>query len=234
MKKILIPLALIFAIHLTATELEVPHVAVTGTATIEVTPDKMIWNLRVEIIEDDVSEVARLHDQQMTELLEYLKGKGIVGSKLQTSEIRLSENKVRRGGDYVKEGYRSSTSVAFETSDISSYRELWIGIADIPNVSINEVLFDVSDRIHYQNESRIRAVKVAKEKAENLAEALGAAVHEPLAIEENAISNNRFPRITTNNLRQVSSDDSNAGASLSLGTISITSQVGVKFRISSN
>ena len=219
--------------HLLVGTNDVPHVQVSGTAIIEVVPDEMHWSLRLMTKKRTVADTAEEHDRRVSRLLGFLKENEIAEENTQTSRISISENWVYRSNNRVKEGYQASTTVTFESDDLDDYRDLWIGLSNLDNVEVSSVTFDVADRIRHQNESRLKAVMAAKEKAVALAEALGAEVHEPIAIVEDLGSGFQVEGMIGNfaSRSQMAAD---SGPSVSPGTISITTGVNVKFRISSN
>lgn len=212
---------------------EVPHVQVSGTAILEVVPDEMHWSLRLRTMKRTVAETAEEHDRRVSKLLGFLKDNEIAEENTQTSRISISENWVYRSNNRVKEGYQASTTITFESDDLDDYRDLWIGLSKLDNVEVSSVTFDVADRIRHQNESRLKAVVAAKEKAVALAEALGSEVHEPIAIVEDLGDGFQVEGMM-GNFASSSRTAADSGSSVSPGTLSITTRVSVKFRISSN
>jgi hypothetical protein len=73
--------------------------------------------------------------------------------------------------------------------DLSSYKPLWLGLAEMSGITVEGVTYDHSKRIAYQNETRRKAVLAAKEKAADLAAALGSEIAEPVRIEEDLTIN---------------------------------------------
>ncbi len=236
MKTLIVGVLFFVALVARGEGVKLPHVSVFGTAEIKVVPDEMIWSLSVESKGNEVELVAGAHDKKVATLLKFLKEQKIEDKKLRTSRIELSENLVYRDRNKVKEGYIASTQVSFRLSDLEKYRTLWLGISKQADVSVKGVDFDSSQRIKYQNESRLKAVKAAKEKAQALAEALDSTIHEPLLIEEQGSStfnlrNNSF--MTNVNGGAIALGQGANWDSIALGTISVTTSVQVKFRISS-
>ncbi len=237
MKKLIAILTVSITVCAHAEDIKLPHVSVFGTAEIKVVPDEMTWSLVVETKGKDVGLVAQLHDQKVGVVLKFLKEQKIEEKEIQTSRIQLSENWVYRDRNRVKEGYAASTHITFKSSDLEKYRPLWLGVANLPDVSVKGVSFGASERIKYQNDSRVEAVKVAREKAGALAEALGSSIYEPLLIEENVASgSNPFSNsggLRSNRIEMPVFNGAN-GPSVAPGTISVKTSVQVKFRISSN
>lgn len=218
-----------------AGELDVPHVAVFGTAVIEVVPDEMHWTLFVKTQGPEIAAVAETHDHKVAGVIAFLKDRSIDEKTIQTSRITLSENWVYRDRDRVLDGYIASTTVVFESGKLDQYRDLWIGVANLKDVSVNSVAFDTSERIKHQNNSRLQAVRAAKEKAVALAEALDSKVGEPLVIDEVMAPSVDFSgQAGSANSRMAFAGAAIAApdaSSISPGTISIQTRVNVKFRI---
>jgi len=226
---------LLCSISIRAGELDVPHVAVFGTAVIEVVPDEMHWTLSVKTQGPEIASVAETHDRKVAGVIVFLKDRGIDEKKIQTSRITLAENWVYKNRDRVLDGYIASTTVVFESNKLDQYRDLWIGVAKLKDVSVNAVEFDTSERIKHQNNSRLQAVRAAKEKAIALAEALASRIGKPLVIDEvMAPTVDYSGRAGLANNRMAFAESANVApdaSSISPGTISVRTRVNVKFQI---
>jgi len=218
-----------------AGELDVPHVSVFGTAVIEVVPDEMHWTLFVKTQGPEIASVAETHDRKVAGVIAFLKERSIDEKKIQTSRITLSENWVYKDRDRVLDGYIASTTVVFESNKLDQYRDLWIGVANLMDVSVNSVEFDTSERIKHQNNSRLQAVRAAKDKAIALAKALDSNVGKPLVIDEvMAPALDYSGQGGPANFRMAFTESAMAApdaSSISPGTISVRTRVNVKFQI---
>ena len=213
-----------------AEDLKLPHVSVYGTAETKAVPDEMIWSLSIQSKGNEVAQVAAVHDKKVAKVLAFIKEQKIEDKEVKTSRIRLSENWVNRGRERVKEGYVASTGITFKSKHLDQYQKIWMGVAQLPDVSVGGISFDSSQRIKIQNETRLKALTMAKEKAAAMAKALGASIHEPLVIAETG------PTVYQGGMRNsvmAMQQAGAAGTSIAPGTISVTSRVQVKFRISS-
>ncbi len=181
-----------------AVENELPGVTVFGTATTQVTPDQMVWHLLAYNRGSKLSSVAEQHIKLVQQVLSPLKEHGIEDSDLQTSQMEFGENWEYKGQSRVKEGYFASTRIVFRTSDLATYKPLWLVLAEMSGVTGERVNYDHSKRIAYQNETRQKAVLAAKEKAADLAKALGSEIAEPLRIEEDLSVNEAWRAVASN------------------------------------
>jgi uncharacterized protein YggE len=147
--------------------------------------------------------------------------------------MEFGDNMEYRFGSQVKEGYFASTIMRFHTSELEKYKPLWIGLADIPGVSVDNVSYDHSKRIEFQNETRQKALLLAKEKATDLAKTLGSEIREPLLIEEDLSVSEGWQEINGSMRNSISSSDEGANpkADMAPGKIPITIRVKVSFRL---
>ena len=179
-------LALFLSISAQAEHFQQPHITVYGTASTEVVPDLMRWRLYLRTNGKTASQAADGHSQNVSAILAFLRQQKIAEKKIQTSQLQLAEDWEYSGGQRVKKGYYAATVVSFESPSLENYSSLWKGLSQLPSVSIEGVLFDVSNRIQIQENTRLQALLAAKKKAERLALALETRIGEPLLIEEEA------------------------------------------------
>lgn len=163
---------------------DAPHVIVFGTAEKKVVPDELHWALSVKTIGPAVAEVSKMHIDDVSRVLSYLKNSGLSEKDVKTTRMQLNENRVYRNNSRVKEGYFALTQITFELSDFAGYLEYWEQLANFNNLTINSVTFALSNREDVKDKVRVSAVKNAREKAVSLADALGAKLMPPLLIEE--------------------------------------------------
>ena len=218
--------------ELNAEHFEQPHVSVFGTATTDVVPDLMRWRINVRTTDKTVEDVATAHDSNVASAIQFLRHEEIEQSKIQTSQLQLAENLEYVGGKRVKKGYFGSTTISFESDTMEAYQSLWSGLSRLKGVSINGVSFDTTKRIAIQNQTRIDAIKAARKKASNLAEALGVHIAEPLMIEEEPTRADDTRSVLNNaRMSRVAADAGDSGPSLSVGTIAIRMRIKTVFRI---
>ncbi|MCS1416626.1 MAG: hypothetical protein M2R46_04377 [Verrucomicrobia subdivision 3 bacterium] len=228
----LVLITLFLPTALRAAHFDIPHVSVYGTATTEVVPDLMRWQLSVRTNGKTVNEAAIKHDKAVTKVIGFLHDQEIDEKKIQTSQVQLAEDWDYRLGNRIKKGYYAVTTIAFESGTLEAYRPLWIGLSKLESISVNGISFDTSKRIEIQEMTRMQALKAAKRKAEALANTLDSDLGEPLMIEEEATRNEDI-RSALNNVRsrRIMADADESGDSLSLGTIPIRMRVKVVFHL---
>jgi uncharacterized protein len=235
MKKLIAPF--LFCLFIVSAALaedkEPPHVTVFGTATTEVVPDQMNWSLRVQTRGLKLDAVAQEHDTNVQGVLALLKNSNLKETNIQTASMQFGENWEYKARERVRNGYIATTMVSFKLNDFDLYRKLWLGLAQMPSVSVESVNFDQTKRIEYQDETREKAIRVAKEKAGALARAIGSEIGEPLFIEEEQDEFVR-PMMFNNRMAAASAAPQDEGESMAPGTIPIKVRVHASFRLVTN
>lgn len=218
-----------------ATTLATPHITVTGTAVTEVTPDLLLWSVALRNTGPELAAVADLHAEKLGQLLQTLKALGVDSATVQTSQMEFGENRVYRNQEQVKDGYFASTNVSFKLTELSKYKDVWLRLSTMNELSINSVSYDHSKRIDLTIETRKKALTAAKEKAITMAETLDTKTGEVLSIREES---DAFQPYAAAN-RMISSNVINApvfggggdGGALAPGAIPIRCQVVVTFKL---
>jgi uncharacterized protein len=220
-----------------AAELDMPHITVNGTATIQVTPNQMIWMLTVRNTDLKSMGAAKANETSVAAVLAFLKQNQIADSKTQTSRMQLGENWKYMRGENIQDGYFSSTGIQFTLDDLTRYAPIWTGLSGIAGVQVNNVSLDHSDRIKFQNEARTRAVLAARDKAKVIAETLGLQLGQPMVVEEDIAAVEGYhaqmpssASIFSNEVRTVSAPI-DAGDSVAPGSIAIRSRIKAVFQM---
>lgn len=183
--KIIIQLLLLFIpLAFASAEINEPHIVVFGSAETEVVPDRLRWSTSVKNAGTTITTVAEDHATHVAAVLNYLLQSGISKEDVKTSRMQLMENYVYRSNSRIKEGYYALTHINFETTDFEKYLEYWKKLSSFQNLTITAVDFDITNFLELQNKTRIAAAHNAKEKANDLAQAMGAAINQTLLIEE--------------------------------------------------
>ena len=206
-----------------------PHITVYGTATTEVVPNFMRWRLYLRTNGKTASQAADAHDQNVSAVIAFLRQQKIAEKKIQTSQLQLAEDWEYSGGQRVQKGYYAATVLSFESPSLENYPSLWKGLSQLPSVSIEGVMFDVSNRIQIQKNTRIQALLAAKKKAERLASALETRLGQPLLIEEETSRRDviRTPIAYSAQSRAAETEKQ----SLSPGTLSIQMRIKAVFHL---
>ena len=216
-------------------ERNVPHVTIYGTATIQVTPNQMMWFLVVRNVDPSSAGAAEAHGTIVAKLKAFLRQSQIAEETIQTSRMQLGESFKFTRNERVPDGYAASTDVRFTLDNFARYASIWTGLSEIPGVQIRNVSLDSSERIKYQNEARTKAVLAARDKAKAIAETLGMQAGLPLAVEEDISAVEAFRAVTTNttvNSESMAAFPSGTDQSVAPGTIPVMVRVKAVFSLS--
>lgn len=225
---------LLASIRLSASEVLKPQVRASGTAVLEIKPDLLRWRLTIKNVGADVATVAEEHAELTATTLQFLRDAGIEATDLQAAWMQLAEHREYRNNSWVREGYVASTAVSFTVKNISRHRDLWLGLAKIKGVEIDGVTWDSSKRIETQRQARLNALQAAKTKATEMAQALGAVIVEPLAIEDiTDVNDRRSGQYQMNSLVSDSGAAEDATGGTAPGVIPVRVRVEVTFRVTS-
>lgn len=217
-----------------ADEFAMDHVTVYGTATLQVPPNQMKWQLRVRNVNPTSAAVAEEHGDLLASVLAFLEQNQVSEETIQTSGIQLGENWNSNSGARKRDGYFASTNVSFALVDFTKYASIWIGLSELPGVSVSNVDLEHTERIRFQNEARIKAVQAARDKAHSIAEALDVQLGAPLLVDEDlSVSegwSSRSPIAT--NASYTEGEPADVEEYLAPGSIPIRARVRAVFRLS--
>jgi hypothetical protein len=214
-----------------ADEFSAQHITVFGTATIEVAPDQMQWLLTVRTTDPQSERAALAHGGEIAAVLSFLRSRGIAETTIQTSRMQLGENWTQSQGPRVRDGFFASTDVSFTLANLDDYAAVWTGLAALPGVSVHHAELGLADRIGRQNEARIAAVKAARDKAQAIADALGARLGEPLFVEEELMDGGHPPLPAFSNVAMSAGGAGDGGEFIAPGTIPVQARVRAAFRL---
>jgi len=227
MKKIsLIALLTFFVLHLQAQTLDLRRkIEVTGTAEVEVTPD---------IIYISIS------------LKEYMDGKKKVGIEtleraLQTAVLKVDIPKenfmvndiasYNFAWDRKSPDYLASKQYRIKVSDLSKWNQLLAGV-DARGVQYSAIeRYDYSKLEAVKKELKIQALKVAREKAVYLAEAVGEKVGMALEINEQSNEGYSQPMYRTQMAMKTDAAGGEAMPDIDFKKIKLTAQIRAVFEL---
>lgn len=141
--------------------------AVTGTATVRVPPDRASFSVGVESESDSVGQAFEATHAKVQALLEALKRKGIQPDAVQTSSVRIAPRRDPRGRELP--GYRVSNMVTVTLDDPERTGELLQTAVSAGANRIAGVRFFVADTAEQRKHGLELAFQDARAKAEVLA-----------------------------------------------------------------
>ena len=205
-----------------------PVIEVSGTASISVTPDIMKWTVDIQNDNDIVQDAKNKNDNTISKVLNVLKSYGIEDKDIKTSGIRMTKKQYRYGDE---KKFNVSNTVWFTLENIAKYDLLTNDLIKIEDVYITSTNLEYSKVIETRVQARTNALKVAKEKATQMAEALGMTIGKPVLIQEEPIYDWGWQNYTQNNIQNYAVDMPNSSQHFSEGIMKIESKVKVVFEM---
>ncbi|NJW53475.1 SIMPL domain-containing protein [Salinimicrobium oceani] len=198
-----------------------PTIAVMGTGTVNVVPDRVVINSRIEHTGNSAAEVKKQNDQVVNDVIKYLKSQGVEAKDIQTEYIRLNKEV-----DYnTKEIYYSANqAISIQLKDLRKYETVMSGLLKTGLNRIDGVEFKTSQKEQLQAEARQKAVLNAKAKAEEYAEALGQELGKAISMEE--VQTDHFQPVYR---MEMKADSSSGQQTIAPGEMEVTVKVNISF-----
>ncbi|MEZ5344894.1 MAG: SIMPL domain-containing protein [Pyrinomonadaceae bacterium] len=226
---------IVFAASINAQNIDQqPTVSVTGTAEINVVPDCAVFSISVKKINKVLLSAKTENDRIVSQVLALAKKYSIDEKDVKTDFINVSESYewIGTGPDRKRifVGYEVSKSVTIKLNDLTRFESFFSDLLMTGLTEVKGVRFESSEFIKHKRDARIQAIRAAKLKAEELAGALGQSIGKALVINEDSGTRYPVPNITANYIGAIGGEGSGSAAqTFSPGTITIRSQVDVKF-----
>lgn len=201
-------------------------VEVTGSATIEVQPDIMDWDIRVQDDYDNLKSAVSNNESSVEKILEFLKSQGVKRERISTSGLRVNKNYTYYDSKVKK--YTVTNYVWFSVNDINLYQKFADYFVSFDNVFINSTNLTASNEIETRKQARINALNAAKEKAEMMAAVFGKEIGDPLMISEEPVYS-YFSNTLNNVYTPGERTESDSGPTFSRGMVTVTAKVKVTF-----
>jgi uncharacterized protein YggE len=158
-------------------------ISVSGTAETNVAPDEVILTVDVEGRDKDLAIAKSQHDRRVKKIIAETRNAGVEPKYIQTSSIQMnpsySEEKVPR---FL--AYEITQTIQVTLKDLSKYESLVTKLIEGGVNRIDRVEFQVADSRKYKDETRLKAIRAAKEKATAMAAELGQTIGKPWEINE--------------------------------------------------
>ncbi len=162
-------------------------ITVNGTGTVSVAPDSASVVLGVNIVKPTLAEAQSEATTQMNAVLAVLKDAGIDEKDIQTSNYSVSilQNYDSTGTPGEVTGFQVSNQVNVIVRDLPKLGDILDAVVGAGANSIWGINFMLSDSADAAAQARTAAVADAKDRAEQLAAAVGGSLGRVLSISEN-------------------------------------------------
>lgn len=242
-KLILVFLGLLLSAATAAAQsnIEPPLITVTGQAEVRVPPDEVVFTLAIENVDRDMLVANQKTDDSVRQVLAIARKNAVKSEDVQTSQISVQpkyntddlgyedRNKVKR----VLIGYEVSKTVAIRLREISRFDELLADVLKAGITRLSNLEFLDSQIRKHRDQARVMAIRAAQEKAKLLAGEIGQSIGPAYSINEYTPDYNRASGTlqTQNTTDFIGGAASGGETTIAPGSISITAQVTVRFRL---
>ena len=215
-------------------------VQVSGAATINVTPDRVLIKLGVQSNNRTPEMVQADNQAAIQRVIEAARSLGIADKNIST-DYYLVQPIYQQYDELTIKGYRVNNVVAITLNDVSQTSEVLIAALKAGANQVLDVQFYTSQLRQYRDQARSLAMKAAGEKAQALAQAGGAQTGCLMHIDENTWSyytgygwGSRDQALWAQNVIQNAPGDSRPSsdeAPISIGQIAIQAQVNTTYTL---
>lgn len=221
--------------------IEPPLITVTGQAEVRVPPDEVVFTLEIQFVDKDMLVAKKKSDDLAKEVLALARRNNVKPEDVQTSQISVepkyntdyldSEQQRRTKREFV--GYEVSKTIAVRLRDISRFEEMLSDVLKVGVTKVSNVAFRDSQIRRHKDEARRMAIRAAQEKATLLAREIGQSIGPAYSITEGVVSPYRDNNFMQNSTTTISGDlsDRESDSAIAPGSISVTAQVTVRFRL---
>jgi uncharacterized protein YggE len=218
--------------------IEPPLITVTGQAEVRVPPDEVVFTLEAENVDKQLMVANKKTDDIVRQVLAIARKHNVKPEDVQTSYISVEpkynwddmsfeeREKVKR----VFIGYEVSKTTVIRLRDISRFSELLADVLQAGITRLSNLEFRDSQIRKHRDQARVMAIRAAQEKANLLAREIGQSIGPAYSISEYAGDSGRS-NLNQNATSIISGDLSSSESAIAPGSISVTAQVTVRFRL---
>ena len=167
-------------------------ISVSGTVDSKTAPDQIVWRISLTDFDKDLREAKKRNDLKIESVVSLQKKLEIAEGDLETGHVSIRREYERdqhgRRADF--KHFIVSRSVTIRQRDLKRFDEFLDALVSSAEMEVN-FSFE-SSRIHdVRADTRLKALKVAKDKAASMAEVVGAKLGRVLTINEHAQGDRR-------------------------------------------
>ncbi len=229
-----------------ASDTKLNQFTVLGSVELKERADRASMVFSIKGVGSTLRQAVETADKKTKALTDKLIALGIKERDISTSEFYSGENFGDKAFLSSGRDYRATISTAVRIDSLKLLQPVIFAISEAEVQNLSDVAFSLKDEVSFRRRARTEAGLKAREKAEDIAKALGVVVGKVIAIEEvpfqqanNPMSNtlhlqggrifpNPFNPVTV--LSEATLDESK-GSGFFAQTVSVTSQIRVTFEL---
>jgi uncharacterized protein len=170
-----------------ADEKPVRSISVTGTVEVQTAPDTIVWSISLSDTDKDLVTAKKKNDDKVKAVLALRQKLGVKEGDCETSPIYVHRDYERdeRGGQGAFKGFVVSRGITMRQHDLKRFDEFLDSLVSSTEMEVS-YNFESSKMAEMRAEARLKALKVAKDKAAAMAAVYGAKLGQVLAIADHS------------------------------------------------
>lgn len=200
-----------------------PTVDVIGEGIVNVVPDEVTINIRVENTGENTKNLKEQNDATINDVLKFLKKMNIADKDVRTEYMNLNKNYDYNSKTYT---FAANQSLSVKLRDLKKYEEVMKGLMETGINRIDGVEFSSSNKAALESQARKQAVENAQMKAKEYAAALNQNIGKAVSISEFRNTSGPQPLYR---MESMSTSAESGGQSIALGEMEIRTTVNISF-----
>jgi uncharacterized protein len=162
-------------------------ISVSGTVETQTAPDQIVWRIHLTDTDKDLLKAKRANDDKVKAVVALREKLGIAVGDLEADHVSISREYERDQHGYQGQfkHFLVSRSVTIRQRDLKRFDEFLDTLVSTGEMEVN-FSFESSHVHQVRAETRLKALKMAKDKATAMAESVGAKLGRVLTINERA------------------------------------------------
>ncbi|PJF43867.1 MAG: hypothetical protein CUN55_06930 [Phototrophicales bacterium] len=164
-------------------------ITVTGIGSASGVPDIAILSIGVETAEQNIAPALQSNNNAIDAVISALEAQGVSGEDIRTEYFNIFQDRYSVDPMLPVDGQAPSTYLVTHilnvtVRDINSLGGVLNTAIEAGANVVNNVYFDISDRITLENQARVAALENAREHAQQIADQLGVELGEVITVVE--------------------------------------------------
>jgi uncharacterized protein YggE len=161
------------------------EIVVSGTAELSVTPDVVVWRIRVNTENSDLEVAKRVNDERVRAVLVVAQEIADESKDVEAGPVRIDRRYARNDTTKLREftHYSVRRSIVVTQRKIDDFEDVLHELVSSTEVEVS-FSYEVSNAEEIRDRLRLKALDVAKTKAKSMVESMGGALGQVLTISE--------------------------------------------------
>lgn len=202
-------------------------ITVSGSGQATGVPDVAYVNLGVDTLNASISEAVSQANATMEALIAAIQATGVAAEDIQTISFNVyPEDRFdpQTGSSTGERVYRVNNTLNVTVRDIAKVSDVIQAGLTAGATSVNGLSFGIDDTSVLEQEARVKAIENARQRAQNLADALGVTLGAPIIVNE-ALGNPGLP------MYDMAVGLGGAGPQITPGQLNVNVSIAVTFAI---